>query len=489
MRADLGDIDDLRDLATTLRERGISLCIDLVLNHTAREHAWAEAARAGDAEKRDYYLVFPDRHLPDQYERSLPEVFPDFAPGNFTWDDELDGWVWTTFNDYQWDLNWANPDGAVRVRRHPARPGQPRGRGVPARRDRLPLEADGHHLPEPARGPRPHPGAAHGGPDRRPGRAVQGRGDRRAGRPAGLPRHRRPRRQGLRPRLPQQPDGAGLVDARLGRGRGWPPIALQSLPQPPSTTAWITYLRCHDDIGWAIDDTDAWRAGLDGFAHRRFLADWYAGAFPGSWARGLVFQENPATGDRRISGSLASLAGLEADDPGAVARILLAHAVVLGFGGLPGALDGRRARPAQRPRAGPTTPPTPPTTAGCTGRGCPGRCRPTPHGIREGLAHLLGVRAALPHLHAADADRDLGPARPRRPARRPPVARRPAAGRRQHDRPPRPGAQRGLPLARAWPPATCTTTSPADRPTFDGEAIALAPYAAAWLTAVLADGR
>ena len=66
--------------------------------------------RAGDPTYRDYFLVFPDRAVPDAYERTLPEVFPDFAPGSFTWDDELDGWVWTTFNDYQWDVNWANPD-------------------------------------------------------------------------------------------------------------------------------------------------------------------------------------------------------------------------------------------------------------------------------------------------------------------------------------------------------------------------------------------
>jgi amylosucrase len=114
VRDDLGDTDDLRELATTLRNQGISLCIDLVLNHTAREHAWAQAARDGDAEKRDYYLVYPDRHEPDRYEQSLPEVFPDFAPGNFTWDEDLTGWVWTTFNDYQWDLNWANPSTPAR---------------------------------------------------------------------------------------------------------------------------------------------------------------------------------------------------------------------------------------------------------------------------------------------------------------------------------------------------------------------------------------
>ena len=84
----------------------------------------------------------------------------------------------------------------------------------------------------------------------------------------------------------------------------------------------MTYVRCHDDIGWAVADEDARAVGIDPFAHRRFLSDWYSGAHPGSWARGLVFQQNEATGDRRISGSLASLAGLEAGDPDATARIL-----------------------------------------------------------------------------------------------------------------------------------------------------------------------
>jgi len=110
VRSDLGTVDDLRDLATVLREHGISLVMDLVLNHVAREHAWAEAARSGDPAYRDYFHVFPDRHLPDAYERTLPEVFPDFAPGNFSWDEELQQWVWTTFNAWQWDLDWSNPD-------------------------------------------------------------------------------------------------------------------------------------------------------------------------------------------------------------------------------------------------------------------------------------------------------------------------------------------------------------------------------------------
>ena len=93
----------------TLRESGISLCLDLVLNHVAREHEWAVAARAGDRREAG---VLPRVRRPvtaGRVRTALPEVFPDFAPGNFTWDDDLAAWVWTTFNDYQWDLNWANP--------------------------------------------------------------------------------------------------------------------------------------------------------------------------------------------------------------------------------------------------------------------------------------------------------------------------------------------------------------------------------------------
>ena len=59
--------------------------------------------------------------------------------------------------------------------------------------------------------------------------------------------------------------------------------ALTALPASPSVGTWITYVRCHDDIGWAIDDSDAAAVGVTGEGHRRFLADWYAGDAPGSW--------------------------------------------------------------------------------------------------------------------------------------------------------------------------------------------------------------
>ena len=110
----VGTMDDLEAAARALRERGMSLCVDLVLNHTAREHAWAKAWLAGDPAYADFYLAFPDRTMPDAYEATISDVFPDRAPGSFTWVGTANGgrgaWVWTTFFGYQWDLNYANPN-------------------------------------------------------------------------------------------------------------------------------------------------------------------------------------------------------------------------------------------------------------------------------------------------------------------------------------------------------------------------------------------
>ncbi len=104
-----GTMQDFEAVAAALRARGISVCIDLVLNHTAKEHAWAKKAAKGDATYQDFYLMFDDATLPKRYEETLVEVFPDNAPGNFTHYPDFGKWVWTTFNEHQWDLNWANP--------------------------------------------------------------------------------------------------------------------------------------------------------------------------------------------------------------------------------------------------------------------------------------------------------------------------------------------------------------------------------------------
>ena len=378
---------------------GISLVLDLVLNHVAREHEWAQAARAGERALPRLLPRLPrPRACPTRTSATLPEVFPDFAPGSFTWDDELDGWVWTTFNSWQWDVNWSNPDvfveyadivlflanAGVEVLRLDAIAFLWKRLGTNCQ-NQPEVHAITQALRAVAR-------------IACPAVAVQGRGDRRAARPGALPRAGRAPRQGQRHRLPQQPDGADLVDAGHAGTRGWPRRRCARLPPAPSTTAWVTYLRCHDDIGWAIDDADAAAVGLYGSAHRAFLSDYYSGEFPGLAARaGWCSRHNPATGDRRISGTAASLVGLEAARSRRPApvdrrsrRLLLAHAMVLGWGGIPVIWIGRRARPAQRPALGRRARATTATTGGRTGRGWTGTLAAA--AARPGHRRRPGVR-------------------------------------------------------------------------------------------------
>ncbi len=402
VREDLGDMDDLRALTARLRGAGISLCLDLVLNHVAREHPWAVAARSGDPTYRSYFHVYPDRAEPDAWEETLPEVFPAFAPGSFTFDDELGGWVWTTFNTWQWDLDWSNPavieefadiicdlaNAGCEVfrldaiaftwkRKGTASQNQPEVHGLTRALRALARIA----CPAVA-----FKAEAIVGPQDLLAYLGQGRHH---GKVSDLAYH-----------------NALMVHlwSMLATQDSWMSShALRSLPPPPSTTAWVTYARCHDDIGWAIGDEDAARAGLDGPAHRRFLSDFYAGRFPGSTARGLVFQHNPATGDQRISGSLASLAGVEEGDPHAVDRIVLLHAAILGFGGVPviwmGDEVGLASDPdwAEEPEHADDNrwAHRPVMPWGADGR------PPDPHGVLPRLRHLVEVRRSLPHLHAA----------------------------------------------------------------------------------------
>ncbi len=414
VRPDLGTVDDLVALAAALRAQGISLVLDLVLNHVAYEHEWARRARAGESRYRDYFHVFADRSGPDAYERTLPEVFPDFAPGNFTWDDDLDAWVWTSFNSFQWDMNWANPDVfgeyaeivlwlancGVEVLRLDAIAFLWKRLGTDCQN-----QPEVHQIAQalraliriacPAMLLKAEAIVA-------PGDLVQylGRGHHH-GKVSDLAYHNT--------LMVQVWSMLAARDVRLAVR------ALQELPTVPTSTAWICYLRCHDDIGWAVDDADAAAVGLSGHGHRAFLSDFYNGRFPGSFAEGLVFQENPATGDRRISGMTASLAGLAAAEAAgdaaavdlAVARVLLAHAIVLGWGGVPVLWMGDELglpndahwadepghaadnRWAHRPRM---------DAAAQARRHNPDS---VPGRLWTGLRHLVTARAELPMMHAA----------------------------------------------------------------------------------------
>ncbi len=337
----LGSMEDLAHLCRRLHERRISVCIDFVLNHTAAEHEWAVRARKGDPDASARYWIFPDRTMPDRYEATLPEVFPEFAPGNFT--RLADGrWVWTTFNAFQWDLNWSHPRVFVDMLETLL---WLANQGVDIfRLDAIAfiwkrLGTDCQNQPEVhdlvmalrACGRIVAPAIlfkaeAIVGPDQLAPYLGVGR---RYARECDLAYHNS--------LMVQFWSAIATRDARLAT------LALAEFPHKPASTAWATYIRCHDDIGWAIADDDAENVGWDGRAHRAFLSEFYAGRFEGSFARGVVFQHNPATNDSRISGSFASLAGLERalelGDPAevdlAIGRILLGHALILGWDGLP----------------------------------------------------------------------------------------------------------------------------------------------------------
>ncbi len=337
---DLGTMDDLKAVSTAFREKGISTCVDLVLNHTAKEHDWAIRARAGDPVYQDYYLMYDSPDLPNAYSRDLVEVFPDNAPGNFTYYPDMGKWVWTTFNEHQWDLNWANPQVFLEITRIMFFLAN---QGVDVLRldavafmwkrmgTRCQSEPEVHMLLQALRAccritcPAViHLEEAIVAPAEMLPYLGRGRHD---GREGNLAYHNS---------LMVQFWGAlATRDTRLMTH-----VLQTHFPETLTNATYATYIRCHDDIGWAITDEDAAALNITGPGHRAYLSDFYEGGFAGSFAQGALFQVNEATGDKRISGSFASLAGLEkaqgaAQVDLAVQRILLGHALIASFGGIP----------------------------------------------------------------------------------------------------------------------------------------------------------
>lgn len=338
-----GTMADFEQVTAALRRKGMSVCVDLVLNHTAKEHAWAKAARKGSAKYQDYYLMFDDPAIPKRYEETLVEVFPDNAPGNFTYYPDIGKWVWTTFNEHQWDLNWANPAvflEIVKVMLHLA------NKGVDVLRldavafmwkrmgTRCQSEPEVHMLLQALRAccriacPAViHLEEAIVAPSEMLPYLGRGRHD---GKEGNLAYHNS---------LMVQFWGAlASRDTRMMTH-----VLKTHFPTRLTNATYATYIRCHDDIGWAVTDEDAAAIHVSGPAHRAFLSDFYDGSYPGSFARGAPFQVNEATADKRISGSFASLSGLEKamaeEDEAAAAlavqRILLGHALIASFGGIP----------------------------------------------------------------------------------------------------------------------------------------------------------
>ena len=281
VRSDLGTMDDLRELTRVLREHGISLCLDLVLNHVAREHAWAEKARQGDARYRDYFYVYDDRTIARRRTNApCPRCFPTSRPATSPGTRSSPAWVWTTFNDYQWDVNWSNPDvlceyaeiilnlanHGVEVLRLDAIAFIWKRMGT-ACQNQPEVHALTQALRTVTRIAAPatlFKAEAIVGPQDL--LAYLGQGEHH-GKVSDLAYHNSLMVQ--------------IWSMLASRDAGLAAYSLQQLATPPSTTAWITYVRCHDDIGWAIDDDAAAAVGVSGYAHRTFLSDFYSGEFPG----------------------------------------------------------------------------------------------------------------------------------------------------------------------------------------------------------------
>jgi amylosucrase len=335
----LGTDEDLVELTRALRHADIRLCADLVLNHTADDHPWAHAARAGDARYRRYYRLAHTRSEVEVWEQSLPQVFPDTAPGNFTRVDELDAWAWTTFYPYQWDLDWSNPEVFEEIVCALARLAN---RGIEVFRldstaflwkrqgTRCMNEPETHWIVQ----------ALRAALDRvAPGVLLKAE--------AIVPIRELPPYFGLAQDQPSTRECQLAYNSSM-MAAAWaalatesariPAAVLASMPSLPVGCAWVNYVRCHDDIGWQVLAEEAASAGTD-LDH---VAAFFAG-HNGSYARGEAFQTGSAGTAHGTNGMTAALCGLSAArasaDPDAqghaLDRFLLLYGLAFALPGVP----------------------------------------------------------------------------------------------------------------------------------------------------------
>ncbi|MEQ9425274.1 MAG: amylosucrase [Cyclobacteriaceae bacterium] len=338
----LGSMDDIVEITKEFRKKDILLGLDFVMNHTSDEHDWAEKAKSGDPKYQEYYFMFDNRDVPDQFEQTMPEVFPEAAPGNFSFDEASGKWVMTQFHNYQWDLNYYNPqvliemlsaalflaNQGVDILRLDAVPFVWKKLGTACRNEYechviLRLFKACFQIVAPGVAfiaeaiVRPHEIMKYFGEGKYSGRECD---------------------------IAYNATSMALYWEALASGEtNLLQRVTSNIPEKPYRTTWINYLRSHDDIGLGFDDEDIYALGINAIEHRKFLIEFYSGKYPGSTAMGAPFGMNHKTGDARISGTLAALTGLEKaielDNQElidvAIGRILMLQAIVLAYGGLP----------------------------------------------------------------------------------------------------------------------------------------------------------
>ncbi|MBR5094205.1 MAG: alpha-amylase family protein, partial [Oscillospiraceae bacterium] len=340
VQPELGTMEDLAALTADCHERGIAVCLDFVMNHTSEDHEWARRAKQGDRACQERYFMFDDWEVPIRYERTVPQVFPTTAPGNFTWCPEAGKVVMTTFYPYQWDLNYRSPvvfndmtenmlflcDQGVDIIRLDAVPYIWKELGTNCRNlpqvhslvrmMRMACEIVcpgtlllGEVVMEPSK-VTPYFGTM-GKPECHMLYNVT--------------------------TMASTWHTVATKDVRLLRHQ------LGQVFTLPKQYVFLNYLRCHDDIGWGLDYGFLRWFGMEEVPHKKFLNDYLTGTWPGSPARGELYNNDPRLGDARLCGTTASLCGLEAarakKDAGAIEWALrmdlMLHAFMFTLSGVP----------------------------------------------------------------------------------------------------------------------------------------------------------
>lgn len=340
VKPELGTMEDLEDLTAECHRQGISCCLDFVMNHTSEDHEWAKAARNGDPVARGRYFFYDDWFVPNIYEETVPEVFPTTAPGNFTWINDCNQVVMTTFYPYQWDLNYANPmvfNDMVGNMLYMA------NRGIDViRLDAVPyiwkqIGTNCRNLPQVHTLVRMMriiseivcPGVLLlGEVVMEPSKVVPYFG------------------------TVDKPECHMLYNVTT-MASTWNTIAtkdvgllkrqMDQVCALPKDYVFLNYLRCHDDIGWGLDYDWLAQFGIDEVAHKKFLNDYFTGKGYNSDSRGELYNDDPRLGDARLCGTTASLSGLEAGQyeanadkiDQAIACDLMLHGYLLAQSGIP----------------------------------------------------------------------------------------------------------------------------------------------------------
>lgn len=334
-----GTMDDFAFLVDMMRRNGIDLCIDYVINHVAKEHIWAQKALKGDPDMQNMFIMYEDDRIPNAYNETVPEVLPDKYPGNFTYYKEIKRYVFTSFSEYQWDLNFANPgvfngmidnllflaNLGISMIRLDAIPFMWKEIGTTCR-NLNPIHDLLHMLNIIANDVAPSL-ALLGEAIVEPVEIVKYFGNE------------------------QKPECEVMYNANLMVNvynafatRDVRLLTIDTnLHQIPSQSTWMNYLRCHDDIGWGFNEDAIRSFGLDPYQHKQFLITFYNNDFPGTFASGEYYQYNPINQDARTNGTLASLLGLEKairnnerfKEKIAIDRINLANALILSYRGFP----------------------------------------------------------------------------------------------------------------------------------------------------------